>query len=955
VEDNQFAFWKGKRMNRRLTALALFCVAALFCASCLAITDEEIQKIQNAAPTAPVAAPAKARKLLVFNRCKGWVHPCIPYWDKALEIMGQKTGAFQTVVSDDMSVFSPENLKAFDAVCFNNTTRLDFDRPELRNSLLDFVKNGGGIVGIHAATDNFYDWPEAAQMMGGIFDSHPWGAGGTWAVKIDDPQHPLTAAFAGKAFKVNDEIYLIKQIGLRDNCRILLSLDLTDQATTNAATAVKDNPISWVRTYGKGRVFYCALGHNHHITWDPAILKHYLAGIQFALGDLPVDASPAPSPSRKLESLLETIRSYEYGQSRLALTELSDLVKSAHGSPETLAQIEKSFVQFLKSDATLAAKQYICRELSIVGTEQSVPALAAMLPDAATSDIARYALERIPGPAVDEALGKALSKAAGKEKIGIINTLAVRRDRKSVTVLKNLVYDPDPQLAAAAIAALGRIAGPEATELLAQAMQKTKGSLQQLALDAYLQCADELAATGQGKKAFAIYHQVYSGTAPAVIRIAALRGMVMSAPDQSVGIVLEALKAEDPLICAAAVGLVRELPAGQDITPITRQLPRLIPERQALLLSALADTSDAKALPAVTSAAESPDEQVRIAALEAIGKLGGAADVTLLARKAATAKDQEQLAARSSLYQLKGITVDSTILDLMSGAEPDVKVELIRSIAERNISNAVPVLLEAATAPQATVRLESIKALRTIAEPKHLPDIVKLLVNTRSEEDQAEAEKTVVTVARKIPDRNNRAGELLAVLPSVSDAATKRVVLSALGKTEDDSALPALRAAVAETDSTLQQTAIRALSDWPTAEPAGDLLNAAQSPDKPETTRVLALRGFIRLTGLESGRSAEKTVEMYKTAMGLATAANEKKLVLSGLANVKSPLALEMAAEYLADAVVGSEAAAAVIKIGETIGKDYPEQTRLVLQKLLAGSPNESLRGQAQKILEQIQ
>ena len=281
---------------------------------------EEIKKIEQALPKKATAVPKKPRKLLVFNRTVGYRHSSIPYAARALEIMGRRTGAFEVVQSEDMSVFLPENISQFDAVCFNSSSKLDFSDPNLRRGLLDFIKNGGGFVGIHGATSNFRDWPEAAEMIGGIFDNHPWHAKGTWKVKIEDPDHPLMAAFkdrytqivdaddpnhtvladfAGTTFKINEEIYRTKFVNLRKNCRVLMGLDMTDPVNLGAKgvrPTDKDIPISWVRSFGKGRVFYCSFGQNHHIFWNPVLLQHYLDGIQFALGDLPADTKPLPKP-----------------------------------------------------------------------------------------------------------------------------------------------------------------------------------------------------------------------------------------------------------------------------------------------------------------------------------------------------------------------------------------------------------------------------------------------------------------------------------------------------------------------------------------------------------------------------------------------------------------------------------------------------------------------------------
>lgn len=264
-------------------------------------SPQEIQNMEQAMPGKPVVKPARPRKLLVFDLCQGFRHASIPYWDQALKIMGRKTDAFSVVVSNDLNAFRAENLKKFDAVCFNNTTRLKLNphkTPELCKALMDFVKAGKAIVGIHAATDNFYDWPQAQEMMGGKFTGHPWGAGGTWAIKIDEPLHPLTAPFKAKGFKIRDEIYRTDPpLYSRSRQLVLMSLDMSDEKTRsvkNLKPTDNDTGISWVKNWGKGRVFYCSLGHNPQVTWNPPVLQHILAGIQFALGDLKVDTKPKP-------------------------------------------------------------------------------------------------------------------------------------------------------------------------------------------------------------------------------------------------------------------------------------------------------------------------------------------------------------------------------------------------------------------------------------------------------------------------------------------------------------------------------------------------------------------------------------------------------------------------------------------------------------------------------------
>ena len=259
------------------------------------VSDEITAKIEAAAPEKATTKPAKARKVLVFWLCRGYYHESIPVANKAIEVMGKKTGAYDAVFSDDMNMFDAKKLAEFDAILFNNTTKLEFNEPGQRQALMDFVKGGKGIIGLHAATDNFYNWPEAAEMIGGQFVAHPWTAGGVWAIKDYEPNHPLNASFKGENFKVRDEIYRQKKLSPVENRRILLTLDLDDPATKNAKGAMesdRDMPVSWIKDYGKGRIFFCGLGHNNEIFYRPAILQHELDGIQFALGDLKVDATP---------------------------------------------------------------------------------------------------------------------------------------------------------------------------------------------------------------------------------------------------------------------------------------------------------------------------------------------------------------------------------------------------------------------------------------------------------------------------------------------------------------------------------------------------------------------------------------------------------------------------------------------------------------------------------------
>ncbi|WP_193211631.1 ThuA domain-containing protein [Luteolibacter marinus] len=269
--------------------------------------------ISKALPAEAYAKPAKPRKVLVFSKTAGFRHTSIATGKIALTELGKKTGAFEAVVSDDLANFEPQAIAKFDAIVFLSTTMDPFTPPQqlldkmnevdrkdalervkrLQKSLMDFIKGGKGFVGIHAATDTFYNWPEYGEMIGGYFNGHPWGSGQEVSIKVEPgrAEHPLAAMFGGKNLEFKEEIYQFKEPYDSKKVEMLLRIDTdkTDMTLNGINRSDNDFGVAWARSWGKGRVFYCSLGHNDHIYWNPEVLRHYLAGIQWAIGDFKVE------------------------------------------------------------------------------------------------------------------------------------------------------------------------------------------------------------------------------------------------------------------------------------------------------------------------------------------------------------------------------------------------------------------------------------------------------------------------------------------------------------------------------------------------------------------------------------------------------------------------------------------------------------------------------------------
>ena len=426
------------------------------------------------------------------------------------------------------------------------------------------------------------------------------------------------------------------------------------------------------------------------------------------------------------------------------------------------------------------------------------------------------------------------------------------------------------------------------------------------------------------------------------------------AQDDAVKIVLDILRSGDQEMQAVAIAMVKEMSGTEVTEALAKELPKLSAASQVMLLSALSDRGDAAALPAVSTATKSEDASVRIAALRALGQLGGASSVELLAQAAAAATGEERKAARDSLYRLRGPDVDQLILVTIPKAESKVKVELIDAVGERNVRAGAKVLLKTAKDTDRKVRIQSLRILKVVAGTEDMPALVELLINAQSSSDRNEAQKTIAAVAHKIEDEHRQAEAVLAVLPKVKPLPSRCALLSVLGKIGDDTALPVLTDALKENNTEVQTAAIRALAEWPTPKPLAELLDVAEGSDN-KVHRILSLRGFVRLLGLESERSAEEVLEMYKKSMRLAPDAGEKRRVLSGLGNVQSLAALKMAADYLDDKSLSREASSAAVKIAAGIYDKFPKEANEVLKKIIAQTKEtDPLRKQAQEVIDNI-
>ncbi len=392
--------------------------------------DAHMQAMLAALPDRPAAKPTRQHKVLVLNKCAGFVHTPIPLVAKMIESFGNRTKAWSTTITFDPADINEQNLKQYDALVLNSTTGAFLDDPNdqavtdaRKKALLGFVRGGKGLVGIHGTGDSYHangaaaqagargargggggggqrgaaptlttqsllqgdknndqklskeemsaladawfdkldpdkapgvrqaefvqrvktavivpvpaaqrgpgagnaaagagrgeggrgaqpgpdtqvgTWPEYNKMIGGFFKFH--FADQPIVVKIDDPKSPLTAMYKGQPFDFRGEIYTFgMDTWSRENLHILTSIDYSkmsdaDKAKENFPRSDHDYGMSWIRREGNGRVFYLAFGNEEKTFFIKPINEQFLAGLQYALGDLKADDSPSVKPGTK--------------------------------------------------------------------------------------------------------------------------------------------------------------------------------------------------------------------------------------------------------------------------------------------------------------------------------------------------------------------------------------------------------------------------------------------------------------------------------------------------------------------------------------------------------------------------------------------------------------------------------------------------------------------------------
>ena len=663
-------------------------------------------------------------------------------------------------------------------------------------------------------------------------------------------------------------------------------------------------------------------------------MKYGLSAIVVAI--LALGTSAAEKPAAPGPEVYQAAAKYKFGDSRKPLALIEEKIRGA--KPEEYKAIEARILPLVKAPDTAAdAKRYFCRYLGVVGSKDSIPALAALLADEKLSDPARIALEPMADPAAGAALRQALGQVKGKLLAGMIGSVGIRKDPEAVPALAPLTGDADEAVARAALAALGAIGTPDAAKALDAAAKKAPEALQRNVAFAQATCAAALAQAGKKADAAAIYRALLENKAAPATRVAALRGLI-AAEDQAgaTKLILDKLQTGDAAMRTATVAAFCASTDPALKGAVVDQLPTLGAEAQAAILAVLPDQKDVPArAPLLKVIAAAKDEPVKVAALECLVTHGEAEDLPMLVGLATQGASAEASAAKSVLERMPGAGVNDAIAKLLESADAATRPFVMNLVTARHVEEAMPILVKMAAGSDAAVAAESVKALAALGTPAQVPGLVKLLLATTDAPTRNALEGAIGSICTRTTDREACAKAVLPALDSASTPVARMAVIRLLPRLKTEAALAAaVKILKEEKDPDVSQAALRALGDWPDISAAPALLDYAKTAKDP-TQAVLAIRGCLRLAGLKDQPIAQR-LSVYQGVLAAAARPDEKKQALAGVADVPSAEALDVLTKCLADPALDADAAQATMRLAKLIGPINRAQATAALEKIKA-------------------
>jgi HEAT repeat protein len=413
-------------------------------------------------------------------------------------------------------------------------------------------------------------------------------------------------------------------------------------------------------------------------------------------------------------------------------------------------------------------------------------------------------------------------------------------------------------------------------------------------------------------------------------------------PDEFVRLIVKLIGNKDPEFRAAGLEQVRTAARGPAMTQLfAARLETLDADGQIALLNALADRGDHAARAAVVGfCASSPDARVRAAAITALGRLGEPDDLPLLVKTLSAKSSIEQSAARQSLVQLSGETINKSLATASQSASPAVKAALIDALAARRAGDQLPAFVAASVNDDARVRKAAMSALGQVGRPDQIAEMLPGVLKAEPGAERDDAEENVVLVCDRITDADKRAVALIEALNTI-DATHRDQLLALVGRVGGRKLIDFVGEIATGNDRARRKTGIDALSKWPDASVADKLLEiAAAATDPAERSR--AFRGYVRVSATRDNRSDQQRLDRLKQAMQAARTPEEITLVINRVRTAYDVDALRFVLPYVDRPQFSQIACETIVEIAHHREVRDPNKSEVdkALDKVIATSKN---------------
>jgi HEAT repeat protein len=643
----------------------------------------------------------------------------------------------------------------------------------------------------------------------------------------------------------------------------------------------------------------------------------------------------APPTVAEIDRAVEAAAVYQPGQGFEPFRRLEDWVRQSVAEPAQRNSIETALIKLLNPTASFEAQRFACKQLGVIGSQTALPVLARLLKDNKTSGLACLALSTYPKGAADDILRSALASANGNTRRQIVETLGDRRDPKSVKTLAALARSPESLTSDAAISSLGKIGTRDAWKALAALGKTSTISSSAPLTEAMLTCADRLASAGDRKLARAILSDLLEPSHPAYVRRGAFSALLRLDNDGGEQRILQTLHGSDPVLKPVAIAAIRDVPSKTASRRFAEGLSQLSPLEQVWMIDSLAARADEPAREAVGASVSASDGQVRRAAIAALGRIGGASAVPLLARAAAETHEPDQLKAiESALVELGGDgETDRAIISQLQVSRPNGLSPLINALAQREGAIANPIIVQETANADPTVAKAAFRALAKTAGASDAAILLSKLNGPLEPTVRAEAEAATAAALGKIDDTSRRSTLVRDAFTQANTDDRRISFLNLLPGCADADTLALVTTAIGNSNAKLRSAAFSVLADWPDIAAWDPLARIYRDPEN-EPARAVALRSLVRLAGEANERADAALLGRYMQLLAGARGDMDLKLILGGLAGVPRPEALQLVLPLLSNSGVRVEAEVAVRKIAESIKAQNPEAANAALQRL---------------------